>query len=208
MIYHAKPVANLIAALNKLPGVGPKTAQRLAFHLLAVSREEAVNLAEAIVEAKDKVRHCSVCGDLTEEDPCFLCRNESRDRSILCVVESPKDVIALEKTREFKGLYHVLGGIISPIDGIGPSDLEITSLVDRVKLGEVEELVLALSATMEGDTTNFYLYRKLQPHNVKVSIIARGVSIGDEIEYADEITLGRSILNRTPFDESYKLTSK
>jgi recombination protein RecR len=123
MIYHAKPVANLIAALNRLPGVGPKTAQRLAFHLLAVSREEAVNLAEAIVEAKDKVRHCSVCGDLTEEDPCFLCRSENRDRSILCVVESPKDVVALEKTREFKGLYHVLGGVISPMDGIGPEDL-------------------------------------------------------------------------------------
>ncbi|HHX31824.1 MAG TPA: recombination protein RecR, partial [Bacteroidales bacterium] len=132
----------------------------------------------------------------------------SRNKSLICVVENIKEVMAIERTGQFKGLYHVLGGIISPIDGIGPSDIEIASLEERVKIGEIEELVLALSATMEGDTTNFYIFRKLQPYNLKVSIIARGVSIGDEIEYADEVTLGRSILNRTPFDESYKLASK
>ncbi|HHX50020.1 MAG TPA: recombination protein RecR [Clostridia bacterium] len=196
MIYHAKPVANLIAALNKLPGVGPKTAQRLAFHLLAVSREEAVNLAEAIVEAKDKVRHCSVCGDLTEEDPCFLCRNESRDRSILCVVESPKDVIALEKTREFKGLYHVLGGVISPMDGIGPEDLRIRELLHRLKQGDVKEVVIATNPNVEGEATSMYLAKLLEPLGVKTTRIAHGLPVGSELEYADEITLTRAFLGR------------
>lgn len=196
MIYHAKPVANLIAALNKLPGVGPKTAQRLAFHLLAVSREEAVNLAQAIVEAKDKVRHCSVCGDLTEEDPCFLCRNESRDRSILCVVESPKDVIALEKTREFKGLYHVLGGVISPMDGIGPEDLRIRELLHRLKQGDVKEVVIATNPNVEGEATSMYLAKLLEPLGVKTTRIAHGLPVGSELEYADEITLTRAFLGR------------
>jgi len=196
MIYHAKPVANLIAALNRLPGIGPKTAQRLAFHLLAVSREEAVNLAEAIIEAKDKVRHCSGCGDLTEEDPCFLCRSENRDRSILWVVESPKDVVALEKTREFKGLYHVLGGVISPMDGIGPEDLRIRELLDRLKQGEIKEVVLATNPNVEGEATSMYLAKLLQPLGIKVTRIAHGLPVGSELEYADEITLTKAFLGR------------
>lgn len=199
---------NAVNEFAKLPGIGKKSALRLVLHLLRQDESKVVEFADAIVKLKQEVKYCKLCHNISDSDICEICSDNSRNRALVCVVENIKEVIAIEKTGQFKGLYHVLGGIISPIDGIGPSDLEITSLVDRVKLGEVEELVLALSATMEGDTTNFYLYRKLQPHNVKVSIIARGVSIGDEIEYADEITLGRSILNRTPFDESYKLTSK
>ena len=167
-----------------------------------------MNFAEAIVKLKQEVKYCKKCNNISDTDLCEICADGSRNKSLVCVVENIKEVMAIERTGQFKGLYHVLGGIISPIDGIGPSDIEIASLEERVKIGEIEELVLALSATMEGDTTNFYIFRKLQPHNVKVSIIARGVSIGDEIEYADEVTLGRSILNRTPFDESYKLGLK
>lgn len=155
-----------------------------------------------------EITYCSVCHNISDRPVCSICADTTRDHSLICVVENVKEVMAIEKTMQFRGVYHVLGGIISPIDGIGPSDLEIVSLEDRVKKGEIREVILALSATMEGDTTNFYIFRRLQASHVKVSIIARGVSIGDEIEYADEVTLGRSILNRTPFDESYKLMSK
>jgi recombination protein RecR len=198
---------NAVNEFSKLPGIGRKTALRLALHLLRQDKESVENFATAITTLKNDVRYCSCCHNISDTEICPICADQSRDASTICVVENVKEVMAIENTMQFKGLYHVLGGIISPIDGIGPSDIEINSLVERVKEGSIREVILALSATMEGDTTNFYIYRKLQPFNVKVSIIARGVSVGDEIEYADEVTLGRSIINRTPFDESYKNVS-
>ena len=206
--YPSTLLENAVNEFAKLPGIGRKSALRLVLHLLKQEESKVEDFAEAIVKLKREIKYCKVCYNISDTDVCEICSDSTRNRSLVCVVENIKEVMAIEKTGQFKGLYHVLGGIISPIDGIGPSDLEIASLEERVKLGEVDELVFALSATMEGDTTNFYIFRKLQPFNVKVSIIARGVSIGDEIEYADEVTLGRSILNRSPFDESYKLTSK
>ena len=206
--YPSTLLENAVNEFAKLPGIGKKSALRLVLHLLRQDEVKVVNFAEAIVKLKQEVKYCKKCNNISDTDLCEICADGSRNKSLICVVENIKEVMAIERTGQFKGLYHVLGGSISPIDGIGPSDIEIASLEERVKIGEIEELVLALSATMEGDTTNFYIFRKLQPHNVKVSIIARGVSIGDEIEYADEVTLGRSILNRTPFDESYKLASK
>ena len=206
--YPSTLLENAVNEFAKLPGIGKKSALRLVLHLLRQDEAKVVNFAEAIVKLKQEVKYCKKCNNISDTDLCEICSDGSRNKSLICVVENIKEVMAIERTGQFKGLYHVLGGIISPIDGVGPSDLEIASLEERVKRGEIEELVLALSATMEGDTTNFYIFRKLQPYNVKVSIIARGVSIGDEIEYADEVTLGRSILNRTPFDESYKLGSK
>jgi len=163
---------------------------------------------ESILKLTAEVKYCSCCHNISDSEICNICADKTRDSTVICVVENIKEVMAIEKTVQFGGLYHVLGGIISPIDGIGPSDLEIASLEERVKAGGIREVILALSATMEGDTTNFYIFRKLQPYGVKISIIARGVSIGDEIEYADEVTLGRSIVNRIPFDESYKILSK
>ncbi len=195
---------NAVNEFSKLPGIGRKTALRLALHLLRQDKESVENFATAITTLKNDVRYCSCCHNISDTEICPICADQSRDASTICVVENVKEVMAIENTMQFKGLYHVLGGIISPIDGIGPSDIEINSLVERVKEDSIREVILALSATMEGDTTNFYIYRKLQPFDVKVSIIARGVSVGDEIEYADEVTLGRSIINRTPFDESYK----
>ena len=206
--YPSTLLENAVNEFAKLPGIGKKSALRLVLHLLRQDEVKVVNFAEAIVKLKQEVKYCKKCNNISDTDLCEICADGSRNKSLICVVENIKEVMAIERPGQFKGLYHVLGGIISPIDGIGPSDLEIASLEERVKRGEIEELVLALSATMEGDTTNFYIFRKLQPYNLKVSIIARGVSIGDEIEYADEVTLGRSILNRTPFDESYKLGLK
>jgi recombination protein RecR len=199
---------NAVNELSRLPGIGRKTALRLALYLLRQDKESVESFASAITTLKNEVRYCTCCHNISDTEICPICADQSRDASTVCVVENVKEVMAIENTVQFRGLYHVLGGIISPIDGIGPSDIEINSLVERVKEGGIREVILALSATMEGDTTNFYIYRKLQPFDVKVSIIARGVSIGDEIEYADEITLGRSIINRTPFDESYKIVSK
>ena len=199
---------NAVNEFAKLPGIGKKTALRLVLHLLRQNPANVENFLSAIATLKHEVKYCSLCHNISDSEVCSICSDKTRDASLVCVVENVKEVMAIEGTMQFKGLYHVLGGIISPIDGIGPSDLEINSLVERVKTGDIREVILALSATMEGDTTNFYIYRKLQPYDVKISIIARGVSIGDEIEYADEITLGRSILNRTPFDETYRLTSK
>jgi recombination protein RecR len=205
------PSALLETAVNEfanLPGIGRKSALRLVLHLLRQDDERVAGFAGSMLKLKREIKYCSVCHNISDTEVCNICADRSRDGSLVCVVENVKEVMAIEKTVQFGGLYHVLGGIISPIDGVGPSDLEIASLEERVKSGEIREVILALSATMEGDTTNFYIYRKLQPHGVKVSIIARGVSIGDEIEYADEVTLGRSILNRTPFNESYKLLSR
>ena len=180
----------------------------MVLYLLRQDEKMVSHFAETLCKLKQEVNYCSCCHNISDTEVCSICADRSRDGSVICVVENVKEVMAIERTVQFGGLYHVLGGIVSPIDGIGPSDLEIASLEERVKAGGIREIILALSATMEGDTTNFYIYRKLQPHGVKVSIIARGVSIGDEIEYTDEVTLGRSILNRTPFDESYKLVSK
>lgn len=196
MLYHAKPVANLIAELNKLPGIGPKSAQRLAFHLLSVSAQEARALAEAIIEAKEKVRYCSVCGDLTEQDPCAICQSDNRDGTIICVVEHPRDVVALEKTREFKGLYHVLHGVISPMDGIGPEQLRIKELLERLKGSQVEEVVIATNPSVEGEATAMYLAKLLSPLGIKVTRIAHGLPVGGELEYADELTLTKAFLGR------------
>ena len=203
------PSALLEKAVNefsKLPGIGRKTALRLVLHLLREDDQHVEGFAEAITTLKREVKYCSSCHNISDSEMCNICADSSRDPSVVCVVENIKDVMAIENTVQDKGQYHVLGGIISPIDGIGPSDVEIASLVERVKENDVKEVILALSATMEGDTTNFYIFRKLEPFDIKVSIIARGVSVGNELEYTDEVTLGRSILNRTPFKESYKLS--
>ena len=184
---------------SKLPGIGKKTAMRLVLHLLRQETSEVDAFGKAIVQLKHEVKYCKVCHNISDTDLCQICANPSRDSSTICVVESIQDVMAVEATQQFHGLYHVLGGVISPMDGIGPSDLQIDSLVDRVSKGDVKEVILALSSTMEGDTTNFYIYRKLADSSVKISVIARGISIGDELEYTDEVTLGRSTVNRTIF---------
>ena len=191
--------------ISKLPGIGKKSALRLVLHLLRQDEGVAVALGEAIIKLRQEIKYCKVCHNISENEVCDICSDEKRDKSTVCVVENIKDVISIENTRQFNGLYHVLGGIISPIDGISPNDIEIESLVERVKSGEIKEIILALSTTMEGDTTNFYIFRKLAGYDVKISILARGVSIGDELEYTDEVTLGRSILNRTLFTESFKM---
>lgn len=185
---------------SKLPGIGRKTALRLVLHLLRQSNSDVERFASAIAKVKQEVKYCRVCHNISDEDVCPICSDPRRDTSLICVVENIQDVMAVENTQQFRGLYHVLGGIISPMDGIGPDQLEIQSLVQRVEQGGVSEVILALSSTMEGDTTNFYISRKLAPLDVKLSVIARGISVGDELEYTDEVTLGRSIVNRTPFE--------
>lgn len=184
---------------SKLPGVGKKTAMRLVLHLLRQDTADVDAFGKSIIQLKHEVKYCKVCHNISDTDICQICSNPSRDTSLICVVESIQDVMAVEATQQFHGLYHVLGGVISPMDGVGPSDLQIDSLVERVSKGDINEVILALSSTMEGDTTNFYIYRKLANYPVKISVIARGISIGDELEYTDEITLGRSIVNRTLF---------
>ena len=183
----------------KLPGIGRKTAMRLVLYLLRQETESVEAFGNAMITLKHEVKYCKVCHNISDTDVCRICSNPSRDASVVCVVENIRDVMAVENTQQFNGLYHVLGGVISPMDGIGPSDLEIDSLVDRVKSGSVQEVILALSSTMEGDTTNFYISRKLASFDVKLTVIARGISIGDELEYTDEVTLGRSIVNRVAF---------
>ncbi|MCH5231504.1 MAG: recombination protein RecR [Muribaculaceae bacterium] len=189
-----------VGELSKLPGIGRKTALRLALHLLRKEPEEARSLGESIIDLRDNISYCSRCHNISEEPVCEICSDPRRDKKIVCVVENVKDVITIESTHQHHGLYHVLGGLISPLDGIGPSDIEIDSLVERVRNEEVEEVILALSPTMEGDTTNFYIYRKLSELPVKVTVLARGLSVGNELEYADELTLGKSIQNRIPFN--------
>ena len=188
---------------SKLPGIGRKTALRLVLHLLRQDADSVAQFADAVGRLKQEVKYCRVCHNISDSDTCPICSDPRRDVTTVCVVENIQDVMAVENTQQYHGLYHVLGGVISPMDGIGPSDLEIDSLVERVKSGGVKEVILALSSTMEGDTTNFYIFRKLAPFtDVKLTIIARGISVGDELEYTDEVTLGRSILNRTPFTGS------
>ena len=198
--YPSQLLERAVEAFSQLPGVGRKTALRLVLHLLRQPAGEVDGFAEAIVRVKHDVKYCKVCHNISDSDVCSICSDPRRDASLVCVVENIQDVMAIENTQQFHGLYHVLGGIISPMDGVGPHDLEIDSLVKRVDEGGVKELILALASTMEGDTTNFYLSRKLKGKNVKLSVIARGISVGDELEYTDEVTLGRSILNRTPFE--------
>ncbi len=197
--FNSQLLDNAVAQLAKLPGVGRKTALRLALHLLRQDLEEAVALGESIIDMRKNIRYCKVCHNISEKDTCDICASASRDSSTVCVVENVKDLLAIESTHEHSGLYHVLGGVISPLDGVSPSDLEIASLVDRVAAGGINEVILALSPTMEGDTTNFYISRKLAPFDVRISMLARGVSIGNDLEYTDEFTLGRSIVNRVPY---------
>ena len=187
-----------VGEMSKLPGIGRKTALRLVLHLLRQDEAQTDSLAEALTHARHEIKRCKCCHNICDEDVCPICSSGQRDRSLICVVENVQDVMAVEATQQFKGLYHVLGGVISPMDGIGPNDLEIDSLVDRVGEGGISEVILALASTMEGDTTNFYITRRLASSGVKISMIARGISVGDELEYTDELTLGRSILNRTP----------
>ncbi len=198
--YSSLLLEKAVSEFAKLPGIGKKTAMRLVLHLLRQDTATVEAFGNSVITLKREVKYCKVCHNISDTDVCQICANTQRDSSTVCVVENIRDVMAVEATQQYKGLYHVLGGVISPMDGVGPGDLQIESLINRVKDGGVKEIILALSTTMEGDTTNFYLYRKLEKSEVKLSIIARGVSIGDELEYTDEITLGRSIVNRTAFN--------
>lgn len=192
-----------VTQLSRLPGVGRKTALRLALHLLRQDETVANALGRSIIDLRHGIKYCRICHNISEDSVCPICASPMRDTAIVCVVENVKDVMSFENTGQYNGVYHVLGGLISPIDGVGPDKLQIDSLVERVKQGEAREVILALSATMEGDTTNFYIYRKLQGLPVKITQLARGVSVGNEIEYTDEITLGRSLLNRTLFSDTF-----
>lgn len=197
--YPSTLLERAVSEFTKLPGIGRKTATRLVLHLLRKDEQEVEGFSSSIIRLKREAKYCSECHSISDTDICPICANPSRDHSIICVVENIQDVMAVENTMQYRGVYHVLGGVISPMDGVSPSDLNIDSLISRVSSGEVKEIILALSSTMEGDTTNFYISRKLAQYDVKLSVIARGISVGDELEYADEITLGRSIVNRTPF---------
>ena len=198
--YPSRLFERAVDELASLPGVGRKTALRLALFLLKQDRDKVQRFVSAVSTMREETKRCHVCHNISDEETCPLCADTRRDRSTVCVVENVQDVMAIENTQQYRGLYHVLGGVISPMDGIGPNDIEIESLVERVVAGEVKEVIMALSSTMEGDTTNFYIYRKLAKYDVKLTVIARGISVGGELEYTDEVTLGRSILNRTPFD--------
>ena len=200
----SKLLENAVNEMAQLPGIGKRTALRLVLHLLKQPLDQTEALAEALATMRKDVQFCSICHTISDDKICTICSNAARDRSIICVVEDVRDVMAIENTNMFKGVYHVLGGKISPIEGIGPSQLKITSLVEKVKDGRVSEIIFALSSTMEGDTTNFYIYKQLKDFTVKMSTIARGISVGDELEYADEITLGRSLLHRIPFETAIK----
>ena len=199
--YSSALLEKAVGEFAKLPGIGRKTALRLVLFMLRQGDNDVDQFVNAVSKMKREVKYCRVCYNISDTDVCPICSDHSRDAAIICVVENVQDVLAVENTQQFHGLYHVLGGIISPMDGIGPADLEIDSLVSRVAAGGVKEVILALSSTMEGDTTNFYISRKLADYPVKLSVIARGISVGDELEYTDEVTLGRSILNRTPFNQ-------
>ena len=197
--YPSALLEKAVSEFSKLPGIGRKTATRLVLHMLRRKEDEVEAFSSSILRLKREAKYCRECHSISDTDVCPICANPLRDHSVICVVENIQDVMAVENTMQYRGVYHVLGGVISPMDGVSPADLHIDTLVERVASGEVKEIILALSSTMEGDTTNFYIYRKLLQYNVKLSVIARGISVGDELEYADEVTLGRSIVNRTPF---------
>jgi recombination protein RecR len=198
--YPSKLLEEAVNEFSALPGIGPKTALRLVLHLLRQDRNALEKFGSTISRLGNEIRYCSVCRNMCNEDLCTVCSDTRRDHTVICVVENIKDVMIIENTQQYRGVYHVLGGIISPMDGLGPADLHIADLEERMKKGDVREVILALSATMEGDTTNYYIYRKLHTFQPVFSTLARGVSIGDELEYTDEITLGRSIVNRIPFE--------
>ena len=204
MDFSSKLLENAVNEVSRLPGIGKRTALRLVLHLLKQPAENTSYLTEALQHLRSDVKSCKRCHNISDTEICDICSNPNRNPEVVCVVEDIRDVMAIENTAQFKGFYHVLGGKISPIEGIGPQNLEIESLVERVKSGEVKELIFALSSTMEGDTTNFYIYKQIEEFAITTSTIARGISVGDELEYADEITLGRSILNRIPFEQSLK----
>ncbi|HRE77355.1 MAG TPA: recombination mediator RecR [Flavobacterium sp.] len=204
MEFSSKLLEKAVNEMAQLPGIGKRTALRLVLHLLKQPKEQTQFLAESLQTMRNDVKYCKSCHNISDVELCEICANEKRNHQIVCVVEDIRDVMAIENTGQFKGVYHVLGGKISPIDGVGPSQLNISTLVEKVSSGKVAEVIFALSSTMEGDTTNFYIYRQIQQYEIKTSTIARGISVGDELEYADEITLGRSILNRIPFENTMK----
>lgn len=196
MGYYAKPLSRLITELSKLPGIGGKTAQRLAFHILSMEKNEAEGIAEAIINARESMKYCSICGNLTDSDPCSICSDEKRDRETICVVESPRDVAAMERIKDYRGLYHVLHGAISPMDGIGPDDINLKSLIIRLQNSDVKELILATNPNIEGEATAMYIARLIKPSGIKVSRIAHGIPVGGDLEYTDEITLLKAIEGR------------
>ena len=204
--FSSKLLDNAVNEFSKLPGIGQKTALRLVLHLLKQNVEQVADFGNAIIQLRNNIKYCKVCNNISDSDICDICSNPQRDHSTICVVESIKDVISIENTGQYSGIYHVLGGIISPIDGIGPADLKIDILEKNIAKGDVKEVIFALCTTMEGDTTNFYLFKKLNKYPVEITTIARGVAIGDELEYIDEVTLGRSIVNRTLFEATLKTT--
>jgi recombination protein RecR len=204
MEFSSKLLEKAVNEMAQLPGIGKRTALRLVLHLLKQPSEQTHFLSNALTIMREEIKFCVSCHNISDVEVCEICKNAKRNHKIICVVEDVRDVMAIENTNQFKGIYHVLGGKISPIDGVGPSQLNINSLTEKVKLGEVDELIFALSSTMEGDTTNFYIFKQIKDFDVKTSTIARGIAVGDELEYADEVTLGRSILNRVPFENSIK----
>jgi recombination protein RecR len=197
--YSSVLLKNVVGEFTRLPGIGQKTALRLALHLLKQAPEIAAALGESILKLRSEIKYCKVCNNISDSEVCGICSNPKRDHTTLCIVEDIRDMLAIENTGQFKGVYHILGGIISPVEGIGPSDLSIAPIVEKVGTGEFKEVIMALPATVEGDTTNFYLFKMLKQFDVNISIIARGIPVGDELDYTDEITLGRSILMRQPY---------
>lgn len=201
--YPSKLLENAVSEFAKLPGVGKKTALRLVLHMLKWPTDDVERFGHSFITLKNEIKRCKVCHNISDSETCEICSNTSRDRAVVCVVENIRDVMSIESTHQFNGLYHVLGGLISPMDGIGPGDLTINNLIERISNEEVKEVILALSTNMEGETTNFYIFRKIKGFNIQISTIARGVGFGDELEYTDEITLGRSIKNRMPFEKTF-----
>ncbi len=202
MNFSSKLIENAVNEFSKLPGVGKKTALRYALHLMRQSQSDVERFGSSLVKLKNELKYCKQCHNISDNEICDICANPKRELSLVCVVEDIRDVMAVENTQQYKGVYHVLGGIISPMDGIGPGDLKIESLVDKARTGVINEVIMALSTTMEGETTNFYIYKRLKEFNITISTIARGVAMGDELEYTDEVTLGRSIINRTPYENN------
>ncbi|MBA9074654.1 recombination protein RecR [Flavobacterium gossypii] len=206
MEFSSKLLEKAVYEMSQLPGIGKRTALRLVLHLLKQPKEQTGLLSQALLNMREEIKFCQSCHNISDVAICEICSNQNRDHQLICVVEDIRDVMAIENTGQFRGIYHVLGGKISPIDGIGPSQLNIPTLVEKIKTGNIRELIFALSSTMEGDTTNFYIYRQIKECDIVTSTIARGISVGDELEYADEVTLGRSILHRVPFENSFKNT--
>lgn len=204
MEFSSKLLQNAVNEMSQLPGIGKRTALRLVLHLLRQPKDQTKHLSFALSSLRDDIKYCKSCHNISDVELCEICANPHRNNKLVCVVEDIRDVMAIEATSSFRGLYHVLGGKISPMDGVGPHDLNIKSLIEKVKQGKIKELIFALSSTMEGDTTNFYIYRQIQEYSITTTTIARGISVGDELEYADEVTLGRSIVNRIPFEISLK----